>query len=266
MAGPQDGAARGHRVNNELLDVLEASRAIPGWTRNEDAEEIARVSLSLGDDPVIVEIGAFMGCCTVLLAGPRHIRGSGTVHCIDPFDGSGDAFSVPHYRQILESLGGGPLQSHFEANISRAGLGGRVIVHQGRATEIAARWTRPIDLLLLDGDQSPEGARAAYESWESFLKPDGIIVLRNTRPRDYAAGHDGHRRLAVEEILPPRYYEVRQVRDTTFARRANQTADGPGYASSSLCAVLERRIHASVLLSALRQLRRPVRHLRRRLK
>jgi predicted O-methyltransferase YrrM len=111
-------------------------------------------------------------------------------------------------------------KDQVEANIRSAGLIDWVQVHDGRAAEVAANWDLPIDLLLLDGDQSPRGAREAFESWAPFLKPGGIIVLRNTRPREYAEGHDGHRRLVLEEIFPPRFTEVRLVGATTFARKA----------------------------------------------
>jgi MMP 1-O-methyltransferase len=203
-----------------LQEYIQMSSVIPGWTRNEDAEELARASFSLTGDVIIVEIGAFLGCCTVLLAGARCVQGSGEVHSVDPFDGSGDAFSVPYYQDIVASLGDGSLKDHFEANIRRAGLSGWVHVHQGRAAEVATTWERPIDLLLFDGDQSPCGAREAFDSWLPFLKPGGIIVLRNTKPREYAEGHDGHRRLVVEQIFPPRFIDVRLVGSTTFARKA----------------------------------------------
>jgi len=203
-----------------LQGYVQMSSMIPGWTRNEDAEELARASFSLGVDAIIVEIGAFLGCCTVLLAGARRLRGSGMVHSVDPFDCSGDAFSVPHYQQIVTSLGGGSVRAHFEANIRRAGLSRWVQVHQGRAAEVAAPWELPIDLLLLDGDQSPRGAREAFESWVPFLKPAGIIVLRNTKPREYVEGHDGHRRLVLEQIVPPQFTGVRLVGATTFAQQA----------------------------------------------
>lgn len=207
-------------VMASLQDYIQISSTIPGWTRNEDAEELARASFSLSRDAIIVEIGAFLGCCTVLLAGARCVRGSGEVHSVDPFDCSGDAFSVSHYRDIVASLGGGSLRAHFEANIQRAGLSRWVQVHQGRAAEVAVSWELPIDLLLLDGDQSPCGAREAFGNWVPFLKPGGIIALRNTRPREYAEGHDGHRRLVLEQIFPPRFTDVRLVGATTFARKA----------------------------------------------
>src|SRR4029453_10169501 len=67
-----------------LQEYIQMSSMIPGWTRNEDAEELARASFSLSRDAIIVEIGAFLGCCTVLLAGARCVAGSGKVHSVDP--------------------------------------------------------------------------------------------------------------------------------------------------------------------------------------
>src|SRR5437763_14208159 len=106
----------------ELELYLRLSETIPGWTRGEEAQELLRVSHSLSADCVIVEIGSFFGAGAILLAGPRKIRGSGLVHCIDPFDCSGDAFSVPHYRRILAEHGGASPRDHFERNIHAAAL------------------------------------------------------------------------------------------------------------------------------------------------
>jgi hypothetical protein len=95
------------------------------------------------------------------------------------------------------------------------------------AEDAARHWSLPLDLLLLDGDQSPKGARAAYEAWLPHLKTGGTIILRNTKDRAYAAGHDGHRRLAVEELCPPRFADIRQVGATTFAIRAGALGNPP---------------------------------------
>jgi hypothetical protein len=53
--------------------------------------------------------------------------------------------------------------------------------------------------------------------WAPFLKRGGLLVLGNTRDREYAEGHDGNRRLAMEELVPPLYSGVRRVGATTFA-------------------------------------------------
>jgi predicted O-methyltransferase YrrM len=201
----------------EIAEYLALSERIPGWTRNEEARELARISLSLGRGAVIVELGSFLGSGTILLAGPRKIRGSGKVHVVDPFDCSGDSYSVPIYRDILARLGSGSLCDYFENNVLHAGLGDWVEVHQGRAREIAATWSTPVDLLFLDGDQSQAGAREAYESWSPFLKPGGFIALHNSDPSNFRPDHDGNRSLVDEEITSPKYTDIYLVNYTTFA-------------------------------------------------
>ena len=203
-----------------IAEYLDESIYLPGWYRGEEAQTLALISHSMPEGAVVVEIGAFLGSGTMLLAGPRKVRGSGKVHCVDPFDCSGDAFSVPVYQNLLAAVGGGRIRQRFEENIARAGLADWVEVHQSRAAELASSWTSPVDLLVLDGDQSRTGARAAYESWLPFLKPGGTIAVHNTEPREYATDHDGNRRLALEEILPPQFTDVRLIGATTFARKS----------------------------------------------
>ena len=198
-------------------DYLRISEDIPGWTRGAEARELARLSFSLPAHPTIVEIGSFLGSGTILLAGPRRDRGSGIVHCIDTFDGQGDAFSVPYYREILGKLGSGSVRSHFERNMSRSGLSSWVTIHEGRADQIAPTWTSSIDLLFLDADQSPAGVRRIYDDWEPFLKIGGVIALHNSEPTNHRPDHDGHRVIVEEEIREPKFCDIRLVVGTTFA-------------------------------------------------
>jgi len=192
--------------------------SIPGWLGRQEALALAHASHSLASSAVVVEIGSFLGQSAILLAGARKRRGSGSVHCIDPFDGSGDAFSMPVYREIVQA-DARPLRERFQVNIARAGLTECVEIHEGTAASVAAGWSVPIDMLFLDGDQSPDGARLAYDSWSPFLKVGGIIALHNSTPREYAPGHDGHHLLAVHKVRPPEYHDVHCVDTTTFARR-----------------------------------------------
>jgi hypothetical protein len=222
--GAQQGPSSipGQELTGEdrIREIVAASTTVPGWTEGEDARRLVLAALEAEDDATIVAIGAFMGRCTVLLGAACRLRGSGKVFSFDPFDCSGDAFSVPHYRDIVRAAGAPSLEAAFRRNIASLGLDPWVEASKATAAEGAANWVRPIDLLLLDGDQSPQGARDAFERWVPFLKRGGTIVLRNTRDRNYAEGHDGHRRLAVEELVPPRFSDIRQVGATTFALKA----------------------------------------------
>ena len=198
-------------------DYLKWSEEVPGWTRGAEARELAVLSFSLPADAVLVEIGSFLGSGTILLAGPRRDRGSGSVHCVDSFNGAGDAFSVPYYQQILTQLGIGSLREHFERNISRYGLASWVQIHEGRADRIARTWTQAIDLLFLDADQSPAGVWQIYHDWEPFLKNGGVIALHNSEPTNRRIDHDGHRIIVEEEVKKPKFRDIRLVTSTTFA-------------------------------------------------
>jgi predicted O-methyltransferase YrrM len=169
-------------------------------------------------DAVVVEIGSFLGCSTILLAGGRKVAGSGNVHCVDPFDASGDAFSVPNYRAIRGALGTS-LRQRFEAHLRRAGLREWVEAHQGTGAEIARTWRAPVDLLFPDGDQSYAGVRPTYDPWWPFLRPGGVIAVHNSADRVYAPGHDGARRLVLELITRPRYGDTTCIGTTRFARK-----------------------------------------------
>jgi MMP 1-O-methyltransferase len=196
------------------------SEKIPGWTRNVEASALAERAYALDGEAVIVEVGSFFGSSTVLLAGARKRKGSGIVHCVDPFDGSGDSCSTPHYSAIIMAFSQRSPREHFDENLSAAGLSDWIEVHQGKAEDFASDWATPIDLLFLDGDQSPAGARAAYEAFEPWLKPGGFIALHNSAPREYAPEHDGHYLLAANEVQEPKYIERVLVGSITFARKA----------------------------------------------
>ncbi len=197
---------------------LALSRRIPGWTRDAEAVALALTSLNLPDESVIVENGCFLGCSTVLLAGARKLCGSGTVHVVDPFDASGEAFSAPVYKAIEGSMRR-TLREVFEANIRRAGVEAWVKIHQGFGHHVAATWTEPIDLLFLDGDQSREGVRATFSAWRTALKVGGLIAVHNSAPGEYHEGHDGSLRLVEDVLRPPDYCVLRLAGMTTFVLR-----------------------------------------------
>jgi predicted O-methyltransferase YrrM len=206
-------------VIDELLEVQKAGETVPGFRTGIQAEELIRLSYELEGDPVIMEIGAFLGRGAAYLAGARKLRGSGMVHTIDPFDNSGDPFSVPHYHRLLKEAGYTSGLQCLNDNIARLGLQDWVKVHQGTQQAIAAEWKQPIDFLFLDGDQSPAGARSAYENWAPFLKKGGILAVGNSAPRQYDPDHDGNFRVVTEEVVPEKYDDIRLVFLLTVARK-----------------------------------------------
>ncbi|WP_276955237.1 class I SAM-dependent methyltransferase [Allomeiothermus silvanus] len=208
-----------HRLRHgELGQYTSRALEVPGWTTYEELRALAYTSYALPPGAVIVEVGTFLGRSTLVLAGGRKLKGSGEVQCIDPFDASGDEFSVPHYQAIARKASL-TLRERFDQSMRQAGLQDWLRVHPTTVQAVAEGWSQPIDFLFLDGDQSPQGARASYELLAPFLKPGGLLALHNSSDRTYAEGHDGYYRLALETVRPPLYTDIHCVDTTTFARK-----------------------------------------------
>jgi hypothetical protein len=200
------------------------ARHIPSWTRGCEAAELAKLSYSLGEDAVIVEIGSFLGTSAVLLGGARKLRGSGRVHCVDPFDASGDDYSASRYCEILRRRGDlRPLRERFQENIVRVGLQDWVEVHAKRSHDAVTGWVLSIDLLFMDGAQTYAAVMEDYNDWSPHLKIGGILAIHNSVGE--SGPPNGHWRLVNERIRPPYWSVILRVGVTTFARKlANDDA------------------------------------------
>jgi predicted O-methyltransferase YrrM len=53
-------------------------------------------------------------------------------------------------------------------------------IHRGTSVEVARQWSRPIDVLFIDGDHSYEGCRADLEAWLPFVQPGGWIAFHDS--------------------------------------------------------------------------------------
>lgn len=202
---------------------LAAARVVEGWTSHAELVALGEAVKTLPADPVIVELGSWLGRSAIALAGACELRGDGEVHCVDAFDARGDSFSAETYRDRQAHLRR-PLRENFDRTIARAGLSHRVHVHAQGTTDAAAEWTRPIDMLFMDADQSRDGVKEAFELWSPFLKDGAVLAVHNTLDREYAEGHDGHFELVKTSIKPPAFEIDRMVWTTTFARRTSAVA------------------------------------------
>jgi MMP 1-O-methyltransferase len=199
---------------------LKLSERVAGWTRGAEADALLQAAWRLPDHAVIVEIGSFLGSASILLAGARKLRRSGRLHCVDPFDASGDEVSVPEYARILGHYSNASQIEIFLANVRNAGVANWLCVHRGPAERIGLSWTLPVDMLFMDGDQSPQGVAGAFESWSPWLKPGGLLALHNSNPRVYAEGHDGHYVLRERLLAAGSYSLAEEVGSTTFMLKA----------------------------------------------
>lgn len=206
-----------HAVERSLVSLVKAALHVPGWRFPEHLFRIGQETFALPENATVVEVGCFFGRSSLVIAGALRLRGSGVLHCIDPFDCSGDAFSAPHYARMVQENGGGMLLDCFTSMLKQHRLMDYVRIHVNRDTEVSPAVCGPIDLLLLDGDQSRFGALKAYEHWRAAIKPGGLLVVGNSARRTYAPDHDGNA-FIVERHLVRDGFTIISRGDTTFAR------------------------------------------------
>jgi len=108
---------------------------IPGWLTRDQGRALWDAARRLGPGATILEIGSHQGRSTVIL-GIAARAGGATVVAIDPF---------------VDWLGGQSIRERFEANVAKAGLDETVELVVGYSTKLRPAWTRPIDLLYVDG-------------------------------------------------------------------------------------------------------------------
>jgi MMP 1-O-methyltransferase len=146
--------------------------------------EAAALRRLAGDARVVVEIGVFEGSSAVVLAGA--LAPGAELHLVDPFvDESGwalrsDARADPRAARL--------------AVRRAAGRGGPALRWHRVTSERAARaWDgRPVDLVFVDGDHSPEGCRLDWDLWHSFVAPGGAVAFHDARlGRPGGAGGEG---------------------------------------------------------------------------
>jgi predicted O-methyltransferase YrrM len=56
---------------------------------------------------------------------------------------------------------------------------------KGNFTDIAKVWSKPIDILFIDGSHDYESVKQDLYNWCKFVKPDGLILMHDTNVPDF---------------------------------------------------------------------------------
>lgn len=124
---------------------------------------------SLAPD-VVVETGSARGwsACHIGLALRENVRGK--LYAIDPHaetewnDSGGIDSSLPV----------------FQRHVAAMGLTDYVEVVRSNSHDAAKHWTRPIDLIFIDGDHSYAGVKADWDLFSPFLTTSGVAIFHDT--------------------------------------------------------------------------------------
>jgi len=112
----------------------------------------------------IVELGVFEGASSLVLR--KAMDTNAELYCVDPF---------PRGRLLFSP------QMAISKREIRKSHKGRVSLLRQNSAQAAASWTKPIDLLFMDGDHGFEGACRDFKEWTRFIRQGGLIAIHTSR-------------------------------------------------------------------------------------
>jgi hypothetical protein len=111
----------------------------------------------------------------------------------------------------------------FRRTIVEAGLENSVVAVVGDSATIAARWTRPVGLVFIDGGHSDEAAASDLDGWAPHLLPGGLLVIHDVFP-DPADGGRAPFNIYEKALASGEFEEIRAVDSLRVLRKIG----GPG--------------------------------------
>jgi hypothetical protein len=136
---PSSAARSGGRfdADAEFDRIWTVADQVGGWLTRDQAHLLWEAALRLPEGALIVEIGSHQGRSTAVLGRAAQLVGARLV-AIDPFV-EGRLF------------GGSATRRRFENTVRTAGLSDVVELQVDRSTALRPGWTRPVNLLYIDG-------------------------------------------------------------------------------------------------------------------
>lgn len=115
-----------------------------------------------------VEIGSAQGWSTCHLGLALRENVHGKLYAIDPH-----MPTAWNDTAAVESL------PALQRNLRRCGVESYVEIVRATSQEAAKNWTRPIDLLFIDGDHSYDGVKRDWTLFSPHLTPFGVTVFHD---------------------------------------------------------------------------------------
>lgn len=114
----------------------------------------------------IVELGVDYGFSTFCFANAlQKQKSDGTIYGIDLFQGDPHTGFRNTYDEVKQNI-----ETYQVQNIE---------IIKGDFTDVSKIWTKPIDILHIDGLHTYDAVKNDYQCWSPFVKEDGIILFHD---------------------------------------------------------------------------------------
>ena len=178
------------------LPIMHAMQRVDGYLYDDEVDLLiaatARVLANAGRHPAVVEIGSYYGKSTVILGMvAKTVRPGATVYAIDPHEGE---LSVSD-----STVNVAPTFAAFLLNITEAGLRDTVVPLVKRSSDV--RWTKPIDLLFVDGLHDYHSVAGDFIRFAPWVVPGGYVAFHDYGKPDFPGVT-----AFVDEVIDLGYY------------------------------------------------------------
>jgi predicted O-methyltransferase YrrM len=224
------GLVNSYRANLKLQypdcwQWISLARRIPGRLTENEAHLLFQLvrTRTPAIDPMIVELGAWRGKTSLLLA-------AGLCGKTRP-----RLFSIQRTGEAV----GKPDQQALHRNLQRCHLGHIVDTTAGHSRDACSNWKDYIDILFINATQDYDTLHSDLLLWSPFVKLGGSVVLQGA---------------SLENLQPPRYSDLRHVDSLTWAvkRQSAASLTTPGAtAAAKVYSLLNRSIEAMLHLNAI---------------
>jgi predicted O-methyltransferase YrrM len=170
--------------------MLEAAATTPGFFPVQEALALhaaARLALVAAPGP-IVEVGGYLGRSSLFLAAACVAAGPGrqaVCFSVDHHHGSEEMQpGWPHHDPSTVDPATGRIDTlaQFRRAIEAAGAEHLVVAVVGDSPTIAANWSTPAALVLLDGGHGADIAWADYRGWARHIAHGGLLAIHDVFP------------------------------------------------------------------------------------
>lgn len=148
---------------------------IDGWLTSDEAWGLFETAQKLKPNAVVLEIGSWKGKSTWCIASGLK---SGTINCIDPFNGEGESESVVVYEQTRGKVS---LLEQFKHNLSGVNKSILIKPQIGLSKDFVEQFQN-IDFLFIDGDHSIVGCQFDFENFKNVLNVGGFLAFHDYYP------------------------------------------------------------------------------------
>jgi predicted O-methyltransferase YrrM len=176
--------------------------AVEGMVSDAEVAKLMELASAVPAGSCIVEVGSYRGRSTSALAVGA---GDARVYAIEPHES---------FEGVLGGSFGPADRRAFFENLLRVGVVEKVRLVNLSSEVVSKGWTRPVGLLWIDGDHTPEGVRRDFEAWEPFLRPGGTVAFHDARDPD-----GGPARLIEELCAAGAYVRTAAVGELVALRR-----------------------------------------------